>query len=245
MRGAPWIAALLLIALEAGAASTLPADPAGTITGRVGKGPALTGVVAVNRGQPERKYPGTVDAATGTFTIKDLPVPATYDVIVDAGPIRLEGVNLKVSRSDYEEEQPLTKDDVETITKTALALNKFENRVEVLAVVGNIQHAAVLLHKLRTEAFINSQPGEIIWRLEVWRFERPEETWIKRQDELAVVHYRKRMPKGEYDRMALTLEPLLGGIELTARQPHAQLPAVAGPAVEPGVRVRLQRVERK
>jgi hypothetical protein len=166
---------------------------------------------------------------------------ATYDVILDVGPCRLEGVNLKVPRSDYEEEQPLTKEDVEALKKSALSLNKFENKVEVLAVSGNIQHAAVILHNLRTEGFINSRPGEVIWRLEVQRFERPDETWVKRQDELATVHYRRRIPKTEYDKVALTLEPALGGVELTAKQPQVKLPKVAAPPAEPGVRVRAQK----
>jgi hypothetical protein len=178
------------------AARSASAAETGSITGRVDRGAKLTAVTAVNRDEPDKKYPGTVDATTGTFTIKGLPLGATYNVIADAGAARLEGVNLKVPRSDHEEEQPLTKDDVEAIKKTALSLNKFENKVEVLAVAGNIQHAAVILQKLRTEAFINSTPGEVIWRLEVWHFERPDETWIKRQDELGVVHYRKRIQKG-------------------------------------------------
>jgi hypothetical protein len=233
---------MVAVAILLGAVtSSLSAAEGGTITGSVDRGVTITAVVAVNRDEPDKKHTGSINPGTGVFTLKGLPLGATYDVILEAGAARLEGVNLKVPRSDYEEEQPLTGQDVETIKKTALSLNKFENKVEVLAVAGNIQHAAVVLQKLRTEAFINSKPGEVIWRLEVWRFERPDETWIKRQDELAVVHYRRRIAKAEYEKVALTLEPILGGIELTAKQPEVKLRPVAGPPPEQGIRVRLEK----
>ena len=93
--------------------------------------------------------------------------------------LTLEGVNLKVPHSDFEEEQPLTKEDVKALTEAAKSLNQFENDVEVMTIIGNIQHAAVLLNKMRTTPFVNQTPGEMIWRLEVWHFEKPEETWSR------------------------------------------------------------------
>ena len=113
-----------------------------------------------------------------------LPLGKTFDVVVDAGPVRLEGVNLKVPRSDFEEEQPLAKADIEALDKAAKLLNKFEDEIEIMTITGNIQHAAVLMNKLRTQPFYESKPGEVIWRLELWRFEKPEETWVKVQDDL-------------------------------------------------------------
>ena len=79
----------------------------------------------------------------------------------------------------------------------------------MLAVEGNIQHAVVLLNKLRTTAFVNSQPGEVIWRAELWRFERPDDTWVKVQDELFTVLYRERIPEENYRKKAVTFEPAL------------------------------------
>jgi hypothetical protein len=235
-----WLAGLLVLGLGHAAA----AEP-GVISGKLDKASVLKAARAVNREDPDKKYPGEVDARTGAFVIKNLPLGTTYDVVLEVGPAILEGVNLKVMRSDFEEEQPLTREDVEKLKAAALALNKFENKVEVLGVFGNIQHAAVVLNKLRTEAFINSNPGEMIWRLEVWRFERPDETWIKRQDELATVHYRKRLPKADFAKIALTLEPALGGIELTEKQPEVKLAPVAAPATEPGIRLRSEKAPGK
>jgi hypothetical protein len=235
-----WLATLLVLGLGRAAA----AEP-GVISGKLDKAEVLTAARAVNRDEPDKKYPGEVDAKTGAFVIKGLPLGATYDLVLEAGPAILEGINLKVMRSDFEEEQPLTKDDAETIEKTARSLNKFENKIEVMGVFGNIQHAAIVLNKLRTEDFYGSKPGEMIWRLEVWRFERPDETWIKRQDELATVHYRKRMQKTDFAKVALALDPALGGIELTDKQPEVKLAPVAAPATEPGIRLRSDRAPGK
>ncbi len=211
----------------------------GTITGYFDKGAAVTAVRAIDRDRPESTHPGAIDTRTGRFIIKELPLGATYDVILTAGPVTLEGVNIKVPRSDYEEEQPLSREDSDALRKIALSLNKFENEIDVLGVFGNIQHAAVVLNKRRTEAFYGSTPGEVIWRLEVWRFERPEDHWVKRQDELATVHYRKRLSKEEYARLSLTLDPTLGGLELTADRPRIELPAVKLPPAAAGIRLRI------
>jgi hypothetical protein len=234
-----WLRLLPAAALLVGA---LPAqgEETGGIRGKVDKAGAVTAVAAIDRAT-DKKYPGEIDARTGEFVIAELPLGAVYDCILDVGPARLEGVNLKVPRSDYEEEQPLTKEDIEAIKKTALALNKFENEIEVLAVAGNIQHAAVVLNKKRTTPFYESKPGEMIWRLELWHFEKPDETWIKVQDEFAIVHYRQRLQKTVFDKKALTLDPALGGIKPEARGKNVELGTVVLPSKEPGIRLRPGR----
>ena len=83
-----------------------------------------------------------------------------------------------------------------------------------MAITGNIQHAAVLLNKLRTKPFYESKPGEMIWRLELWRFEKPDETWIK----VAGRAVPRPLPRtdcrrADFDKKSLTLDPALGGVE--------------------------------
>lgn len=216
----------------------------GTISGTVDKPDVVTAVTAIDR-TTDKKYPGKIDAKTGQFTIADLPLGKTYDCILDAGAVRLEGVNLKVPRSDYEEEQPLAREDIETIKKTVLSLNKFENEIEVLTIAGNIQHAAVVLNKKRTTPFYESRPGEMIWRLELWHFEKPDETWIKVQEEFAIVFYRQRLQKADFARKALTLDPALGGVQLDAKQKNVELGSVALPSKEPGIRLRAEKSRAK
>jgi hypothetical protein len=233
----------LVILVLAGVLTPARGAEKGLIRGTVDKPGVATAVTAIDRAT-DKKYPGTIDAATGQFTIKDLPL-GTYDCIVDMGSVRLEGVNLKVPRSDYEEEQPFSKEDMETIKKTALSLNKFENEIEILTVSGNIQHAAVMLNKKRTTPFYESKPGEMIWRLELWHFEKPDETWIKVQEEFAIVFYRQRLQKSDFAKKALTLDPQLGGIKIDGKQAIAELGRIALPSKEPGIRIRAEKSKDK
>lgn len=213
------------------------ADPTGTITGTVDKPDLVKSVLAVNRAN-DKRFPGKIDAKTGQFTIDGLPLNTAYDCMIDVAKSRLEGINLKVPRSDFEEEQPLSKTDVETIKTTARSLNKFEDQIEVMTVRGNIQHAAVLLNKLRTKPFYESKPGEVIWRLELWHFAKPDETWITSQDELFLVLYRERLQKTAFDQKSLTLDPALGGLKPTKDQIKVELGKILLPGTEPGIRLR-------
>lgn len=192
-------------------------------------------VVAVDRASGKR-YSGTIDMKTGKLTIDDLPLEAAYDCVVDYGGGRLEGVDLSVPPSDYEEEQPLVEDDLATLKDTVLSLNKFEDQVEVLAIEGNIEHAAVLVNKLRTRPFVNSKPGEVVWRVELWQFERPDDTWVKVQEKLFQTLYRERLDRAAFEAKAIVFTPALGGIRLTADRPTAGLGQVELPRPERGVR---------
>ncbi|HBI45870.1 MAG TPA: hypothetical protein DDY78_23900 [Planctomycetales bacterium] len=217
----------------------------GTITGTVDKPADVTKLMAINRGD-DKRFPGEIDAKTGAFTIKNLPLGATYDLLFEIGAdMKLEGVNLSVPHSDYEVEQPMTKEDVEAITEAAKSLNQFENNIEVMTVLGNIQHAAVVLNKTRTTSFVNQAPGEMIWRMEVWQFEKPDETWIKNQDDLFVVLHRERLQKADFDKKALTLDPALGGVGLSEKQANVELGKVVLPSKERGIRLRTRTAKDK
>jgi hypothetical protein len=237
-----WLGGAGLVLILGLVHSPARAAETGVIQGILDKASAVTGVTAVDR-VTDKKYAGKVDGQTGRFTIAGLPLGTVVDLQVDYDGARLEGVNLKVPRSDYEEEQPLSKEDVEALNKTVQALNKFEDKVEVLTIQGNIQHTAVLIIKLRTKAFINSQPGEIVWRLELWHFEKPDETWVKVQDELFLVLYRERIQKSVFEKKALTIDPALGGLRVTKEKPTLDVGAVTLPTKEPGIRLRSPKVK--
>jgi hypothetical protein len=217
----------------------------GSITGTVAPGSPVAAVFAIDR-STGKKLAGKSDSATGQFRFDDLPLDKSFDVLIDFKPAansgltvwRLEGVSMKVPRSDYEEEQPLMADDVATIKEKVLSLNQFEDAVEILAIDGNIQHAAVLVNKRRTKPFYESKPGEIIWRPELWHFERPEETWVKVQDELFIILYRERIQRAEFDKRSVTFTSALGGVRVTIASPSVDLGKVEPPEPKPGVRYR-------
>ena len=238
-RLAPWLAGLLLAPLVAAAAQGADGG-SGAITAVVDHPAQVRAVSAVDR-QGRTTFPGSVDGADGTLSVGGLPLEATYDCIIDyAHPAesRLDGVNMTVPRSDYVEEQPLSEEDIATIRSKIRKMNQFEDVVEVLAIEGNIQHAAVVINKLRTQPFYDSKPGEVIWRLELWHYERPEETWYKTQDELSLVLYRERIPRSAYDKKSIVLDPALGGLRLSVEQPTMDLGKVLLPPVAPGISVR-------
>src|SRR5262245_39645972 len=110
------------------------ASETGSIRGAIDKPGLVTAVTAIDRtsGNTDKKYPARLDAQTGRFAIDGLPLGATYDVVIDVAGARLEGIDLKVRPSDFEEEQPLTTEDIAAIKAQAIALNKFEDHIEVL-----------------------------------------------------------------------------------------------------------------
>ncbi len=212
----------------------------GSITGRVEAPGEVAAIAAIDRAT-DKKYSATIEPA-GRFVIGGLPAAGTFDVLVDyKDGARLEGVNFKVPRSDYEEEQPLAPEDVDTIKGQVKHLNKFEDEVDILAVSGNIQHAAVLVNKLRTRPFVNSKPGEVVWRCELWRFERPEETWVKVQDELFLVLYRQRIPNAEYQKKSITFDASLGGLA-PAQDATMDLGLIKRPNAQSGIRFRAAQL---
>jgi hypothetical protein len=229
-----WLTGILL--LTAGAGRTA-AGETGSIAGTLEKPEQVTALAAVDR-QTGKNYPGRWDAHSGRFTISGLPLEARYDCRVDYGKARLEGVDFKVEPAEAEEDQTLSKTDREAIKALARSLNQFENEVNVLAVRGHARRAAVLLNKLRTQVFVNSRPGEVVWRLELWHFQRPEETWIKDPDELFLVLYRERIPRSIYDQKALTLDSALGGLRVTAEKPTFDVGTIRLPPPGPGIRLR-------
>ena len=218
-------------------AQSAPPGKRGTIRGQLAAADSAGKVVALHRASG-KTFPGKVDSQTGSFSIEQLPFKGLYDCRVEFAASRLEGINLKVPRSDYVEEQPLSEEDLETIKAKVRRMNKFEDVVEIKTISGNIQHAAILLNKLRTRPFFGSKPGEVVWRSELWHFERPEETWVKVQDELFVVLYRQRMQHVDYRKQSVTFDAALGGIRLTRETPEYDLGRIELPRPQPGVHFR-------
>ncbi len=214
-------------------------EQTGSIRGMIdGDGALPTTVVAVDR-KTRKRHPGTVDAESRAFEISGLRIDVTYDCVLDfKDGVRLEGINLHVPPSDYVEEQPLSKEDVEPIRGKVQRMNRFEDVVEIKTIQGNIQHAAILINKLRTKPFFGSKPGEVIWRAELWHFERPEETWVKVQDELFIVLYRERIQHAVFRKKSLTFDSALGGLKPSDKEPIVDLGDVEAPDIKPGIRLR-------
>ena len=107
----------LAATLVGSAPGQLAAQATPRITGVVTPAKGLSAVAVIERKTRKRTTGKIVDAATGRFAVAGLAVGKIYDLQLDFGPqTRLEGINLKVPRSDYVEEQPLVAEDIEVIT---------------------------------------------------------------------------------------------------------------------------------
>ena len=60
---------------------------AGAISGTVDQPGEATKLTAINRAD-DKRFPGEMDAKTGKFTIKDLPLDETYDLLFEIGDQR-------------------------------------------------------------------------------------------------------------------------------------------------------------
>jgi hypothetical protein len=250
-----WVGWLVCVTLPLFTASSVVAA-GGTLRGKLDPAAGVTAVTAIDRDTGKR-YPAKLDAATGAFAVSDLPLAVvkksadgeteltggTYDLLVDYPGGRLEGVNLAVKRSDFEEEQPLKDADRKKLTELTKSLSKFEDVFEFLAVEGNVQHAVVFVSKLRTKEFYNSKPGEVTWRVEAMHYlrvrpEDPEDPWIKSPDELGILHYRERLQRADFDQKAIAFDPALGGLRLTNETPARDVGVVKLPPAKAGIRLR-------
>lgn len=228
-----------------GSASLSLADETGSLVGMVDNPRRLSAVFAVDRNDKNKKYPGQFNAE-GHFTVSALPLDRVYDCIVDAGSHRLEGINLQVPLpTDYDTEDVdpkellLKESDRAELTARVKDLNQFEDQVEILVIEGNIQHAVILLNKLRTKPFFASNPGEVIWRPEIWRFERPDEHWVKIQDELFVILYRERLQGKVYNQKNVVFDSRLGGLRPTSKTKIIALGKVVLPQEKAGIHLRI------
>ena len=222
--------------------ANVAAADTGSIVGTLEKPDTVKSVSAVLRDDPPVTYPGKLDLKTGQLTIPGLPIDKSYDLIVDlTSGARLEGVNMRVKKTDFKDEDPpLIQADEAKLKEITKGLSKFEDVHDFLAVGGNAQHAAVVMSKVRTKPFYESKPDEVVWRLEVWFYEREEldDPWVKEQDTLFIIHYRERLQKADFDKKAITLDPKLGGLRPTAGDAKIDLGKVELPDGKPGIRLR-------
>ena len=214
----------------------------GAVTGTVDKSDGVKSITAIFRDDKPVTYDGKLDPKSGQFTIDKLPLDKPYDLIIDLKTgARLEGVNMRVKKTDFvDADPPLIKEDKAKLKEITTKLSKFEDIHEYLAIGGNCQHAAVVVNKLRTRPFYESKEGEVIWRLEVWFYHREEleDAWVKDPDTLFVIHYRERLPKADYEKKSITLDPKLGGLRPTAKEAKIDLGKIELPDGKPGIKLR-------
>ena len=182
-------------------------------------------------------FAGTI--ADASLRFDDLPLPGRYRLRLQTASGVVEGWNARVPESDYVEEQPLSAASLHRILqKTARNSSaKYADKVVILDIQGNIQHAAALVTFLRKRPFVGGgyKPGEWTWRVERWEWEDPmEHTWTVVQERPYYALLRTRFYEADYRALRTTYARHLGGIELSEERPAADLGRIVVPRPRPG-----------
>ena len=215
----------------------------GALRGLLAPASNVTAVAAIARAN-DAVWPGVYDAASGRFEVAGLPLGTNLDLRVTySAGARLEGVNLRPTLSEdaaVEDDDPLPDTELDDVCNRIRRMIVFEDIVGIVTATGTSRHVCAMVERIRSSPFYASKPDELIWRMEVWRFEKPEETetWTRVGDAAGVL-YRVRMSRAALHAMCLTFDPRLGGLCPTAAAPVCELGTVRLPDGTPGVWLRL------
>jgi len=213
---------LAVVGLVVGALG-LPLDTngAGSISGTITPPDRCLSVVAVDRFPKSRSkipkrlawptYKGEYDSETGKYTIGNLP-DGKYDLIIGVPGGRIEGADLTLE--EYERvRSPLTEKDQKQIRDIIKNLpERFCNKWRPLAIDGNHRHAKVLMELIRDRAFHSDRGGEIIWRIEVWKYANMYAAWRQVQRNVKVLRRERFNPGSQFFNLLCVFEPKLGAI---------------------------------
>lgn len=228
-------AVLLLSALLAGAeVPRLPDDPPvlgpareGTLRGTLSPAHQLDALHAVDRQTGQRFEPVRLDRDTGRFDFRKLPGVRRYDLVLRTADGRqIEGIDLRFVESELLELARLRRKQLDLperkappfLQRDAEAILAFVDKVEdfmdtrrVLYLHGWGDRATVLLELLRTRPFHQSGPAgqsEIVWRVELWYFQKAGGGWEKLPHVERVLR-RFRGPPGDLAKLDVSYHPSL------------------------------------
>jgi hypothetical protein len=186
-----------------------------------------------------KPYPGSLEG--DRLTVDNLPLPGTFDLqLITADGAIIEGWDAAVPRSDYVEPYPIEKDDIRTIRKKLAdeQFSAFSDDMRVLDIVGNVQHAAVLVMRVRTRPFVGGgyKRGEWVWRVDRFRWDDPHEhTWVPNRERPFYALHRERLYEKQFRAKSHVFARHLGGVRLDADAKRVDLGAVAVPEPAGGV----------
>lgn len=190
-------------------APTLGPPTPGDITGRIAPVGDVALLKAVSRATGRSYLPDRFDRKSGRFAFRNLPGDAAYDVCIRTGDGRsLEGIDLgfvdgrllriaslRRKQLGVPEEPPhaFGPPDVKELTKYVTDLKDFMEHRRILYVRGHGRRATILVELMRTRDFHARKSDEVIWRIELWYFERHFGGW-ERTANVERVLERRRIP---------------------------------------------------
>jgi hypothetical protein len=172
------------------------------------------------------KVPVTVDPKTGAFESLGLRL-GTYDLIIKTPWGRLEGVDMAPKLSDYDVLIPpeyrtddlgksaggtLSDDDRKDIHRIIYGVQRYENNVRDVYLVGSSDRAVALVALLMDQPFVGRKGDEITWRVEQWYYNKQYGAWSAFRTR---VLYRFRVSKAAWETWGWQFEPALGGFDIS------------------------------
>jgi len=208
---------------------SLPRPDVGRLVGRIiaPKGQRIVAIKALCREEGKDYRPSSWDARSGRFVFEKLPGDACYDIqlVTDSGR-RLEGINLDyvdarlLRIADKRREQlglppeaghKFTQADARELAKYVEDMKDFMDVRRVLYIRGHGRRATLLVELVRTRRFHARSNAEVIWRIELWYFERGRAGW-RRVGGVERVVERRRLSAEQWSKLHVEYFP-----ELTAR----------------------------
>ena len=186
-------------------------------------------------------FPAKFDAKTGQFRAEGLPDGEyALRVLIPGGWV--DGADMRLEKPT-EEGDAFGKEDEEAIRKLISDYpDAFTDIFRPIYIRGNSQYASVLVEKIRARQFHSGKAGEIVWRVEVWRYEKHTGAWVKRQRSTTTLcrirvfgaassHYRRgsrlHMTTPEFEKLVWLFSPETGGIEVAGGESAAGLRVTA------------------
>jgi len=198
----------------------------GGITGKIiaSRGQTIALVQAICRENGKVYSPSTWDIESDRFAFDDLPGDANYDIrLVTASGRRMEGIDLSFvdarllamanqRRKDLalpiETHASFTRTDTQHITEYVRRMKGFADFRRIIYIHGHGRRATVLVELIRDRRFHSRKDGELIWRMELWYFERRRGGWT-RLDNVERVIERRRLSAEDWRKLHIEYLPEL------------------------------------
>ena len=235
---------------------------AATISGVITNPQRCAGVSAIRRGGTVtrlrvKEIRGKFSPKTGKFVISRLK-DGDYSLRVRLkGGGMIDGAPMKLDEEE-ESDRPLTDEDREAIKDFIVNYPvSFCDVFRPVSIQGNGEFARVIVEKIRHRDYHSGRKGDIVWRMEVWKFEKQTGAWVRCQHGWLVLA-RERVPRtmkhDTFKNLRWSFDPKAAGLAIVGGKSLANvnytIPAKLGMNMgkEPGSvhkQIKADRAKRK
>ncbi len=223
--GVALLGSLAALVAQDGKVAPPPIRPpkVGRVAGAIKPGQDVRSLQLVSRQTGKAYQTGQRDPVTGKFLFNGLPGDAAYDLIVehtdgrriegidlsfvDARLLRLAAARRKQLGLPPEVNRPFSQADTDALLRFVADMTDFMDTRRVLYLQGHGKRATMLVELLRTREFVASK-DDVIWRVELWYFEKHAGGWQRVRNQHRVVS-RFRGPAEEWRKIAVEYRPTL------------------------------------